>query len=407
MSPSLRHYFKIKDNLSYVDKLLFFGEKIVVPTAIKGDMLKLLHEGHFGIEKCKNRARRIFYWPGQSVDVEAYIKKCSICETFAKKQPKESLLPYELPNRPWERLGLDIFSHANKIFLIVFDSYSNWLETTQIKDKSMKSVILALKSIFSVHGSPDKITADNVPFDSREFKTFAKNWNFEIILRSPYYAQSNGLAEKGVDIGKNMLKKCLKENSDIHTALLQYRNSPLKYIGYSPAELLMSRICKTKVPINSSLLHPKLCEDVSEKLLRRQNIYRSYYDKKSKDLKPLEPKTNVTIFDHVKNKWEPAQIVSKHSSPRSYLVKDSFGNVIRRNRIDLKESLNEYVSKSNEPDINESSGEPLVQPAVSLKNKKPLLEAPPECLLSSPKVLDQDIKTRCGRVIKKPDKLNL
>ena len=48
---------------------------------------------------------------------------------------------------------------------------------------------------------------DNLPFNSTLLKDFAKKSNFDLQFRSPNYPRSNGLAEKGVEIAKNIVKK--------------------------------------------------------------------------------------------------------------------------------------------------------------------------------------------------------
>lgn len=53
-----------------------------------------------------------------------------------------------------------------------------------------------------------------MPFDSVQFSKYANNWNFKTKKRSPRYCQSNGLADKGVSIAKNMIRKCYKSNSN-------------------------------------------------------------------------------------------------------------------------------------------------------------------------------------------------
>ncbi|VEN53148.1 unnamed protein product [Callosobruchus maculatus] len=345
-----KHFFKIKDSLTFADGLLLFCDKVVVPYSLRHEMLKLLHEGHIGIEKSKARARQVFYWPGLNEDIETFNKKCKICESNARRQQKESLMLYPIAERPWERLGLDIFSYGDKCYLVIFDSFSNWLEVSRLKDKSSSSIIKALKKVFCVFGSPDMISCDNVPFNSLYFREFAKEWNFKILFRSPNYPRSNGLAEKGVDIGKKIVKNALKGNGDIEISLLQYRNSPLKHIGYSPSQLLMSRICKTKIPISSDLLKPKLCENVQDKLKNRHNVYNKYYNRSARDLQPLEANTDVTVYNHVQKEWEPGRIVTEHNSPRSYLVENQFGDTVRRNRVDLRRSLNEFNPTSGECD---------------------------------------------------------
>lgn len=58
--------------------------------------------------------------------------------------------------------------------------------------------------------------------------------------------------------------------------------------------------------------------------------------------------------------------------------------------------------------MDDCCAEPVAQPAVSLKNTNPSLEASLKSSLSIPKVLDHDVQTRSGQVIKKkPEKLNL
>lgn len=54
---------------------------------------------------------------------------------------------------------------------------------------------------------PKEVIADNMPFGSNKCLQFSKEWNFKITTSSPYYAKSNGLAERGVGIAKYMLRK--------------------------------------------------------------------------------------------------------------------------------------------------------------------------------------------------------
>ncbi|XP_014829957.1 PREDICTED: probable fructose-2,6-bisphosphatase TIGAR A, partial [Poecilia mexicana] len=61
-------------------------------------------------------------------------------------------------------------------------------------------------------------------------------YDFRHVTSSPYFAQSNGEAERAV----KMVKSLLKKNTDPYKALLAYRVTPLNQ-GPSPAELLMGR----------------------------------------------------------------------------------------------------------------------------------------------------------------------
>lgn len=403
------NYYKLREKIVFVDGLLFLENKLIVPLVLRSEMLKLLHQGHLGIEKTKARARLIFYWPGQASDIESYVKCCKICEKYSRKQCKEPLKQFPLVKRPWEMIGIDIFSYGGKSFLTMYDAYSNWLELLKLRDKSAESVICRIKDVFARFGTPDLLIADNVPFNSAQFRDFAKEWDFSLTFRSPNYPRSNGLAEKAVGIAKSMLKKSLEEGSDVHTALLNYRNSPLKHMGYSPSQLLNSRICKTKVPIVTDLLQPQICKNTLERIETKRDKSKHYYDKNAKKLDPLQSEQNVSVYNHLKKTWESGKIVNQHVNPRSYIVKNCTGNVLRRNRIDLKPSNNEFI----ELIVNDES----LSPEYLSKTQDNLSRADDsgQCTSGDDTPLEDitvnvnsdKVTSRYGRQIKKPDRLNL
>ncbi len=89
------------------------------------------------------------------------------------------------------------------------------------------------------HGIPDTLITDNGPqFSSQQFSDFASAYQFE---HSPHYPQSNGKAEKAVQIIKNVLKKATHDIVDPYLALLALRNTPIDDRVGSPAQQLMGR----------------------------------------------------------------------------------------------------------------------------------------------------------------------
>ena len=95
------------------------------------------------------------------------------------KQPKETLQPHEIPTRPWQRVGTDLFSWNGKEYLLVTDYYSLFPEVTRLRSTTSAAVIDTLKSLFARHGTPDVLVSDNGPqYDSEEFQKFCGDWNF-------------------------------------------------------------------------------------------------------------------------------------------------------------------------------------------------------------------------------------
>ncbi|KAB0799250.1 hypothetical protein PPYR_07130 [Photinus pyralis] len=487
---SARHFYKLRGELFMSDGLLFFNHKLVVPKSLRPEMLIKLHEGHLGIEKVKARARQIFYWPSM------------ICEKYARKNVKETLKSYPVPDRPWERIGADIFSYGNNSYLVTMDAYSSWLELVSIKNKSAHECVIMypliviiiiiiskqfslIKSVTSLElrreynlkkkefrrkvkqtkqthfenrimraknvnketwsivnsvtshdasKNKNKIITLNIEnslitddlqiancfgdhFATAPVKAVRRRFNcttsscctvgaqrvsssfilFPIVKEDvmaeirnlkncspgpdgipvnvvkllstevtddPNYPKSNGLAEKAVDIAKKLLKKSLEEGKDIFDALIQYRNSPLKYLDYSPAQLLMSRICRTKLPISADLLKPTLCKGVREKLQLRLANNEKYYNKTATDLKTLKPDQNVTVFNHIDKTWTPGKIIDIAQNPRSYKHESSSDLVqqSKRSSLEIESPLNNAQSSSN---YESASNPPALKSKVS------------------------------------------
>lgn len=56
----VQQYWKVRKDIFYEDGLALLNEcdnvRVVVPASLRVKMLKLVHEGHMGIQKCKSRA---------------------------------------------------------------------------------------------------------------------------------------------------------------------------------------------------------------------------------------------------------------------------------------------------------------------------------------------------------------
>ena len=76
------------------------------------------------------------------------------------------------------------------------DYYSKFTEISPISTKTATAVIIHLKSIFSRHGIPDELVADDMPFASRELQNLGSSWGFKKATSSPRYPQSNGMTER-------------------------------------------------------------------------------------------------------------------------------------------------------------------------------------------------------------------
>ena len=244
----------VRNKLSLHDDLLLRGNRIVIPSDLKQDILHKLHEGHQGIVKCSLRAKESVWWPGISDDINTFIHQCDTCcrDFPITTQP---LIPTKLPRRPWEKLASDLFELKGTPYIIVVDYFSRYIEIMKLTTTTSASIISALKAIFSRHGIPDILITDNGPqYAAQEFSQFAESYNFTHQTSSPYHPQGNGEAERAV----RTVKSLLKDRSDPHLALLSYRTTPLPFCNYSPAQLLMGRCLRSSIPMPTQALAPKM-----------------------------------------------------------------------------------------------------------------------------------------------------
>ena len=156
-------------------------------------------------------------------DIENFVRNCESCNVYQNEQVKEPLTQHEIPDRSWEKLGVDLFEFRNKNYLVTVDYYSNFFEvhTFRLCKTTSKHVIQKLRAQFSRHGIPSKVISDNGPqFSSSNFADFAKTYEFVHVTSSPGYPQSNGKAENTVKTVKRIMKKSLKSGEDPFLALL-------------------------------------------------------------------------------------------------------------------------------------------------------------------------------------------
>ena len=280
---AIRPYFAFRDEIIYCNGLLFRGNQLVVPKVMQAEMLSHIHESHQGIIKSKQHARSVLFWPGMNSQIEDIVSQCATCAQFRKAQLAKPLISHEILDRPWSKIATDLYHLNGRQYLVLVDYYSKFPEVILLNSTKAGPVIAAMKSIFARQGIPDSVMSDNSPpFDSTAFASFARNWEFEYTTSSPGFPQSNGEVEHCIQTVKSLLKKAELARKDPFLALLEYRNTPLDGTdGYSPAEMLSSRLLRSRVPTAASLLKPHVVPPHQKNLQLRQAKQKFYHDRKS------------------------------------------------------------------------------------------------------------------------------
>ena len=405
--PAVMPFMTFADELIEVDGLVFKGDRVVVPCDARAEILRRLHSSHIGMNGTIRRAREAVFYPGITADIKKMISACAICAAHQSETQREPLLSYAAPSRPWEHVGVDIFTLRNQDFLLTTCYLSGYFEVDRLPTKSAKDVIYCLKCQFARHGLPLRVTSDNVPFNSAEFRRFAEEYDFRHTTSSPHYAQSNGKAESAVKTCKRLMEKAIEDREDPHLALLAFRNTPSEQLGQSPVQIMFGRRTRTHLPMVQNLLtgaHDRAAQNGLQKAKERQAVY---YNKTAKEKQPLKVGDTVRTRWNKQQPWTKAE-VTKVLPYRSYELRYEDGTVRRRTAKHVRFSPEPPLIIRDEIDAETSSQRPAAaQGAQQSASPSPAINGPPPPPRPPPQPpAHQPRFTRSGRQIKRPLKLN-
>ena len=104
--PELQPFWTVREELTVEDGLILKGTRILISNKQCKAILKLLHIGHLGLNKCKLRAKKTVYWPGLNYQLEDLVLNCELCLKYstAKNKLYPSLsLGQKVPLYPWTK----------------------------------------------------------------------------------------------------------------------------------------------------------------------------------------------------------------------------------------------------------------------------------------------------------------
>ena len=330
-----RPYYDFRDELTVQDPLVFKGPVVVIPAALRAEMMAKCHATHIGMEGCLRRDRESMYWPRMSTDLKEYMSKCDVCLSHQSLPQRETIQQHEIIARPWAKVGVDLCDLHGRTLLVVCDYFSGFIEVERLQSTTTAPVSKALMVLFARYGVPMIVMSDNGPqFSSMEFRSFARTWGFQHITSSPRYPQSNGKAENAVKTIKRLFTKCREAKGSEYQALLDWRNTPTEGVGSSPAQHFFGRRCRTLMPLTEVMLRPsyEISRD-AKALLGKKTKQAYYYNRQARDLPPITTGEIVRMQLPGEKRWTPGTCTGPQG-PRSFGVRVG-DTEYRRNRRQL------------------------------------------------------------------------
>ena len=118
----------------------------VVPKHKVLEILDRVHSvGHFKSGKLYHTLKLNYFWHGMSADIEAFCRKCEICETLVKPT-NQFVLEHAVANEPFEILSMDLVELTTGIYnflLTLMDVYSRFAVAVPIRNKTSEVVMRA------------------------------------------------------------------------------------------------------------------------------------------------------------------------------------------------------------------------------------------------------------------------
>lgn len=328
---------------------------------------------------------------------------------------------------------------------MISDAYSKWVFTKVMKRITTEETIAIFREYFGQWGLPCTLISDNgSSFCSEEMQKFLKDLGIKHIMTPPYHPATNGQAENSVRTVKKFLKKCNWRTLDdeLFKFLLMYNNTPHMSTGVSPAQLQVNRNLITK-------LHRIFPSKKLKELKLNRNSEMKVEKIQRKSTSPIKCKKSFTpgevvmvkCYSYNKSFWKTGKVVEM-LSPVTYLVQLPNG-LIKKNHCDQmsktnvefkisQENINNNVNfKEIDSEQNTSHSEVIVRDendsireansnghSEKVPGSNEVLKTGEEDSLSpgqsvagtsteSPTQNQNTVRSRSGRPIKKPSRLDL
>ncbi|UYV79478.1 K02A2.6-like [Cordylochernes scorpioides] len=158
----LMPYWSRRYELGACEGLLFWGNRVIIPTNLRAKMLNELHNSHQGIVVLKSVARYLFWWPGLDKDIEETVRRCNCCQSHASMPPRTTPVNWPPTNQPWDRVHIDhLGPFEQNLYLIVVDACTKWIEAIPVPNTSTRETIEQLRCLFARFGIPRTLVSDN------------------------------------------------------------------------------------------------------------------------------------------------------------------------------------------------------------------------------------------------------
>ena len=151
----IQSYWTFREELTIEYGITLRGKRIVVPAKKQEAVLKCIHKGHLGLNKCKLHVKETVYWPGLNDQPEKLVLNCELCLKYSQSRCKQKLimsLGQEIPVHPWPKLATDLFHFEGASYVLIVDCTKRFPVVCRLSSMTGQHVENHCKQVFSEYG---------------------------------------------------------------------------------------------------------------------------------------------------------------------------------------------------------------------------------------------------------------
>jgi hypothetical protein len=199
------------------------------------------------------KLKQVFTWKGLKMDVENFVKQCSICQKakHGQQHPVGLLQPLPIPDGAWQGVSMDFIeglpvSNNCSVIVVVVDRLTKYAHFFATKHPYTTQTIAQLffDNVVKLHGLPQAVVTDREPiFLSKFWQGLFKLYEVKLAMSSAYHPQTDGQSER-VNQCLEMYLRCAIHDSPkqwkkwLPLAELWYNSSFHSSLGCSPFKAL-------------------------------------------------------------------------------------------------------------------------------------------------------------------------
>ena len=192
---------------------------------LRADIERELSASRAVVEGCLRRAKYSVYWPSMISELRHWSSSCEPCRLFEISHGKETLTRHEVPQRPWEKVAVDLFTLEEKDYLVTVDHYSAGLlragQTAPHRSRSFDQVTKG--SFCKARQSLQTCKRKRSTIRCGRISEIHKGLGHQTHTNNTS-SKANGKVEAVVKSAKRLLRKTAKGGDDLYLGRLAERH---------------------------------------------------------------------------------------------------------------------------------------------------------------------------------------